>query len=140
MRDRMLACVSAALLALAAPAAGQTWMPGPSFPEAPQPRLQGAAVVYHGLIYVLGGSPFDATVNRNGITDYFDGTSLVQGPVLDGPFISQGAGVDSPRTCVGKRRMGGLFGSLALLSRPAREFRVDDRQSGPHLLDRGRSG
>ena len=95
MRDRILASVSAALLALAAPAAGQPWMPGPSFPEAPQPRLQGAAVVYHGLIYDLGGSPFDATALRNGITDYFDGTSLVQGPVLDGPFVSQGAGVDS---------------------------------------------
>ena len=95
MRDRILASVSAALLALTAPAAGQTWMPGPSFPEAPQPRLQGAAVIYRGLIYDLGGSPFDATTLHNGITDYSDGTSIVQGPALDGPFVSQGAGVDS---------------------------------------------
>jgi len=96
MRGRVLAGVSAVLLAFASPVAAQSWTPGPSFPEAPQPRLEGAGVYDLGRIYVLGGTPFDATSLHNGDTDYLDfgAPSFVPGPALEGSFVSQGAGVD----------------------------------------------
>lgn len=85
------------LLAGATLAHAQSWTPGPSFAEAPAPRLQAAAVYYLGSIYVLGGTPFDTTSDQNGSSDYlnYGDVAFTIGPALDGPYTSQGAGIDA---------------------------------------------
>ncbi|MBL8880864.1 MAG: hypothetical protein JNG88_17255, partial [Phycisphaerales bacterium] len=96
MKSTLLSATSFVIAAMSLDAIGQTWQSTGSLPTSGAARVHCAGVNYNGLIYAIGGTPWQNGTDHDGAVHRLSGGTWAQTASLDGmgPVISQGAAVD----------------------------------------------
>jgi len=85
------------LVLLSCAALGQNWQPAGTLPTGGAPRVYAAGVDANGVLYAVGGAPWQNGGDQDGAVHRYQGGSWTQVASLDGmgPIVSGAAGVDN---------------------------------------------